>query len=300
MEGFLAPCGVGVQGKLKQVTGRSPSALNGFENFVKEIIIVCRVQDVFKAVVKEVCKKRDGDKDSTLDSSEYDDRKCDDQLIGLLQIERGNARLCKWIRIALNHDDLCARIDVHQSLTDEKQYPILAIVLESPHIEEFSKEEGGAERKRLETPMPALGDTGQNIFSLLPKYINRIDATFEEKDLSRGIGYPDIPSGIYRVLLINAIQYQCSLGADTNKHRTTVFNKMWEKEEVRENFKERIPFATKVVINACTNGGCRPSLREKIQKAIDERVADDCVKLHAYHPSTWKKCIGIEPDGWDN
>ena len=169
---------MGVQGKLKQVTGRSPSALNGFENFVKEIIIVCRVQDVFKTVAEEAIDKKKKKQDpTTFQRPEYDQRKCNDQFIGALQIERGNARLCKWIRIALNHDDICERNDVHQSLTDEKQYPILAIILESPHIEEFSKEEGGAARKKLETPMPALGDTGRNIFSLLPKYINRIDAT---------------------------------------------------------------------------------------------------------------------------
>ena len=228
-------------------------------------------------------------------SESFDKRKCEDQFVGLLKIERRNARFCGWLKCSLSKEEIKNRTKIHNELSAKKDIPIILIVLESPHRDEFK-----CEKYKIDSPMPAMETTGINIYELLPKYLNRIGGTLETGMMSKGMGYMDMHNGIYRVFLVNAIQYQCSLGFDPKAHRTYIFNKLWDHEEVVKNFISRISLNNvQVIINASTNGGNKKTIRKKVQDAIDRVAKDNVVKYHSLHPSFWQKCLGIEPEGWD-
>lgn len=240
--------------------------------------------EIFEKVVKEILKTAKKDVN-------YQKGKCEDQYVGLLQIERKNARFSKWIKTSLTDDEndinVQNRINLHKELDNKLNIPVLAIMLESPHKNEYKNEYS----------MPACGKTGYNLYKFLPKYLNCINSTLESKDESKGIGYIDIKSGIYRVLLINAIQYQCSLGQKIKSYRNKVVEKMWANDIVKKDFESRIAsYKLNIVINCCTS--CDLNLRKKVQESINNVVSKEVVMFHAYHPCKWQECLGIEPDGW--
>lgn len=213
---------------------------------------------------------------------------CEDQFVGLLKIERKNAHFTQWIKTSLTDANL--RQSMHDELEQQTNIPVLAIILESPHKQEYAGN----------IPMPACGKTGDNIYKLLPKYLNCISATLEQDNISQGVGFPDIQSGTYRVLLINAIQYQCSLGEKTKKYRDEIFDKMWENGDVRTDFANRLTIhPLRVIINCCTASAA--NFRKKIQKVISNSInCCDTALFHAYHPCQWQPCIAIEPGMWKN
>ena len=252
------------------------------------------LSDFFEKVANEIIEKKRNkstEKDKFV-APKFNTSKCEDQYVGLIRIERLNARYCKWIKCSLKEKEL--RSDLHNELKEEK-LPIFAIVLESPHTDEYK-----TTVHNIPIPMPAIGDTGENIQDFLPKYINRMNATCETDKISKGVGYIDIPSGIYRVLLVNAIQFQCSLGEKTELYRTNVFKNMWKEEAVKKDFFSRIDIPdVKIILNSCTNGNKNSTIRKIVQNEID-KIKSNCIKLHSLHPSSWQKCLGIEPEGWDN
>ena len=91
----------------------------------------------------------------------YATEKCEDQYIGILQVGKFFPKFTKWIECSLvNPRDERIRANLDKKIK-KKRMPTIAIVIESPHKEEFS----------LNTPMPAVSATGENLFSFLPKYI---------------------------------------------------------------------------------------------------------------------------------
>lgn len=135
----------------------------------------------------------------------------------------------------------------------------LIVILESPHTKEFSEPIG-----------PAKGKTGSN----LVKYFR---ATTSLSFFNN-----------HQVLLVNAIQYQCSLGKSTNQFRDEVFRKMWE-DGGRCSLVERLSSYYQIgdtVINCCTKGSSAPYLRDLVQCAIEEIVPKlRIIKLK--HPASW-------------
>ena len=110
----------------------------------------------------------------------YKTERCNDQYVGVLRIERKNARCSQWIESSLK--DKKERNILHQKLKNREDLPTLVIVLESPHKDEYD-----IEVNNITEPMPAMGDTGDNIQKLLPKYINKINGTYENEETSKGI-----------------------------------------------------------------------------------------------------------------
>ena len=113
----------------------------------------------------------------------------------------------------------------------ESENKKLIIILESPHKDEYKNE---AE------PEPAKGKTGENIANFL------------------NIVLKTLPSDEYDVILMNAIQYQCSMGVPTNFFRTLSFVALWfdgGKEDFEARLRKLKLTKYDVVINACTVGG---------------------------------------------
>jgi hypothetical protein len=135
------------------------------------------------------------------------------------------------------------------------------LVMESPHTAEFEKG----------MPFgPANGPTGVNIRRLLQRVLEKVRPVSENSEL----------------VLMNAVQYQCSLGELPKIHRDAVFQKVWS-EGAKEDFRERLQDVFRqgdVVINACTRGKTTPPLRDMVKDVIDEVVGEH---WRTAHPSSW-------------
>ena len=118
----------------------------------------------------------------------------------------------------------------------------IVLVLESPHIEEY---------RETHEPGPAYGKTGRNIKAFLPHILAEAIRT---KKMFEGE-----PTGRYKLILMNAIQYSCSLGVATEKYRDAMFLLSWKRDDVRNSFCNRLRRiygndGKCIVINCCTMG----------------------------------------------
>lgn len=109
-------------------------------------------------------------------------------------------------------------------------YENIVIILESPHIEEYKDPKFRA---------PALGLTG----CYLQNYFYEIIKLHLQKKHS------------YNVILMNAIQLQCSLGEEPKKFRDKLWCELWFEDGGKDNFIKRLgQYLPNIIINACTLG----------------------------------------------
>ena len=99
----------------------------------------------------------------------------------------------------------------------------------------------------------------------------------------------DIENGQYAIMLVNAIQYQCSLGKETKYYRDAVFDEMWKEEDGDEqSLKVRLEkINPDIIINCCTKGRYteeEETIRARVQKVISDN--SKCFLLRAAHPSS--------------
>jgi len=153
------------------------------------------------------------------------------------------------------------------------------VVLESPHKDEYCK--NGLR-------MPAMGITGANLDMYFKDILNLTIKT--NRDLFNSFKYP-----MYRVILMNAIQYQCSLGQKTNGSsfcfRDRMFTKMWGKSEdsiVQRDFIKRLmQYKPDIIFNFCTAIG-NNGVRDLILATIKYKKLPRLKLLYkAYHPVCW-------------
>ena len=148
-------------------------------------------------------------------------------------------------------------------LIDASSEMRVILVMESPHKAEFDNG----------SPVgPANGPTGFNIRKLLHKVLLSVGHDSESSQL----------------VLMNAVQYQCSLGEPTKNHRDAVFQKVWSLGG-KEDFRERLSGVFSrvrggIVINACTRGNTSEPLRDMVKVVIDEVVGEH---WRTAHPFGW-------------
>jgi hypothetical protein len=141
--------------------------------------------------------------------------------------------------------------------------PCVLLVLESPHKAEFDAD-----------PEPAKGGTGRNIV----RYFRHIPGLDDKGD--------------FGLLLVNAVQFQCSLGKSTSLCRDAVFSDVWESggeaffaSRIRELYRDG-----DVVVNCCTRGKTSnptKQLRTLVQRALVAQLQDRTTVLRLNHPSFW-------------
>ena len=142
--------------------------------------------------------------------------------------------------------------------------PCVLMVLESPHKDEFKDEPG-----------PAKGLTGEMIRQHLAECIN----------IS---GLED-----YGLVLVNAIQHQCSLGSNTIVYRDRIFRAVWSRGG-NEDFHKRIAdlyLSGDVVVNCCTKGNdyeMHTPLRNLVEMALGPAIPNDA-RVRRMHPASWRK-----------
>lgn len=137
------------------------------------------------------------------------------------------------------------------------------MVLESPHTHEFKDPFG-----------PAKGNTGR----LIARHALSVLGPQ---------GSDNAP-----LILINAIQYQCSLGEKPRQHRDEVFLAAWH-EFGRSDFCARLKTIYRdndIVVCACTKGdlgAANKSLRQLVYEAIVDVLPKEAQVLRKTHPSSW-------------
>lgn len=226
--------------------------------------------------------------------------RCDDHYVGFFKkgLVEQNLWFQKDLRIA--HRDQ-VKITTEQLAeirkSDEK---VMLVILESPHVEEYN------EAHKI-TPAPAVGVTGD---MMARHFIDVVS--------------PLVGDEFYHVIVSNAIQYQCSLGVDTNIYRDRVWLDLWLCESFKEEFKTRInDYNPDIIVNLCTRGSHtkdplapkgtktvinqkyidslyedaekgkafalskNTTLKELTQQAINESDVKNKLLLQGAHPSSW-------------
>ncbi|WP_300383430.1 hypothetical protein [Clostridium sp.] len=155
---------------------------------------------------------------------------CPDEIIGVIKSE--SDRLDKFEehkgyedKILTNYDDFI------NEYKEYNEYKKMVIILESPHVDEF-------DNNGLIKVRPSYGKTGINIREMLNDKLT-------QKNKSEN----------YIVYLVNSIQYQCSLGINTNYFRDYVWLIQWKDKEIRDNLISRLKeIKPDLIINCCTKG----------------------------------------------
>lgn len=155
------------------------------------------------------------------------------------------------------------RITQRSAVSARENHSAVLLILESPHISEF-----------IGSPGPAKGKTGQRL-------------------AVHALSLPGLQeSSNTPLVLINAIQYQCSLGVKTALYRDEVFLATWH-EFGRSNFVARLKALHRpndLVVCACTEGRSARSgvaLRQLVFDAIVDALPRGTRILRRVHPSSW-------------
>ena len=161
----------------------------------------------------------------------------------------------------VNDNRVAGRLTMRQPALERPSQPAVVLVLESPHVREFANEVG-----------PAQGTTGTNI----ARYLEMVP----------GLG----AAGSHGLILVNAIQFQCSLGCATKLHRDRIFLTAWRRggrDDLCERI-QRIYRSGDTLVCACTKGGGGrgAELRRLVYQALSE-VFPSVDILRRCHPATW-------------
>ena len=137
--------------------------------------------------------------------------------------------------------------------------PCVVLVMESPHKDEFIGDWG-----------PAKGKTGVQIRKHIASIVVSLGGQLSE------------------LILVNAIQHQCSLGEATHRYRDMVFWRLWASGGA-EDFETRLVQIYQpgdMLLNCCTGSDRRNGLRQLVTAAIRNSLGT--VTLHSGpHPSSW-------------
>lgn len=155
----------------------------------------------------------------------------------------------------------------------------ILLVMESPHLDEY---------RDPDNPWPANGKTGRQVRAQADK-------------LAASLSMDDDDG----LVLLNAINFQCSLGAPTRCFRDEVFIAAWEDPLIgEEHFKKRLgrwyrPEQGDVIVNACTKGcnkgNLRP-LRQMVEDAIETIEPDIGRRTRRCHPFGWFRSGAVSED----
>ncbi|NLZ37257.1 MAG: hypothetical protein GX897_07255 [Clostridiales bacterium] len=192
----------------------------------------------------------------------YSDKCCPDQLVGKM-VDGDFIEVC---RQNIDYQTMSGKNYVNNKLSSP-----IAIVLESPHRDEFDANG---------YPIgPAMGSTGTLFFKNFVKAINK----------SNNI---NLKSGTYDIVLINSIQYQCSLGEnldkndDNQKQRDINWILCFIHEDscdIERRLKALSPFAT---INLCTKG--KGSGLSNLRQLLERKIGSMINYTSGNHPSSWR------------
>ena len=160
---------------------------------------------------------------------------CNDEVIAVIEVTNTSS----YIRRTLCYTTHFVGLDTYHIHKNIYHNPIV-IVTESPHVEEFNNVNiVDFTSATSVNSRPVNGVTGQNI-------MNHLLGLLKQESIT-------LAPGRYPVIVINAIQEQCSLGVDTKCYRTKNFIAYWpsKKNILISRLSNLNPI---LVINSCTVG----------------------------------------------
>lgn len=200
----------------------------------------------------------------------YSNKKCPDELMGVFDFNSKS-----WVKA--NQNKRSQNVTKPQTLINPLKIQAnsnsILIVLESPHIDEYDI--------KTHYPIAPLNGSRTKFSNNFYKYINT-----------------KLPllSGQFNVYLINAIQYQCSLGISnvTKLVKEINFANEWGKKGKRDFIERMNKIIKKIkrndffIINCCTKGQTIKT-KEFVESAIKEVNGFDKQRYaRLTHPSIWK------------
>ena len=247
---------------------------------ISKLTLMTKMINIFKEYIKkmkfaEIVKQEIGNK-SELSLKEIN---CPDCFVAKIEIEiYQNFGHIKYLENSIV--DYKNRHVLDKKLKAE-DYPIIAIVLESPHIEEFD-----AEVSPLKNPFSA---------NILNDYLNKNLFYYITATQACGNVFfkaiRNIENGIYRIKLVNAVQFQCSLGKSlkekkNQKIKNDILEKCLSEKLFQEDLVSRIKDAS-IIINCCTGqkDGKISGAQRQVQNIIDINYPSKR-RLYGYHPSS--------------
>jgi hypothetical protein len=135
----------------------------------------------------------------------------------------------------------------------------MVIILESPHIDEYSE------------PTfihPALGKTGKALMHCFPSIYEKAKSLYDANN-----------EYTWRVILMNSIQYQCSLGENTKIYRDHMWLKLWFDGKCSEDFIDRLrSYQPDIIYNFCTKGDHEnePGIDQETEKGFTVSYIQKC------------------------
>ena len=247
--------------------------------------LICLLKRTREHLIEQKCIKTNKEKLDEI--SRYSFPHCPDQLVASLEkdplgkIQWVGKKSLKTKVSASSKCELFERRDINKKFYPEND--ILLLLIESPHKHEFNGEVANG---------PAFGAAGTRINNYLAGILEKGEI---ELDKSR-----------YDLLLVNIIQYACSLGQDLKLIKNKMLKDSWnsDKNDFKNDFKNRL---TKIlqtakanqknvlIINCCTStiAGIKSSVTEIIKETIKEtNYVNEIYSCH--HPSSWNKNTCIE------
>lgn len=160
---------------------------------------------------------------------------CQDEVIAVIEVRRGIIS----IRRTKEYNTRFVSIDALLKYENKYNSPVI-IVTESPHIEEF-KVSGVTDfiSKKPIKARPVNGVSGQNIMNHIVQLLNDSKISFND--------------GNYPLLVINALQEQCSEGVEPKVKRTKNFITLWSAK--KQSLVNRLNMISPaLVLCSCTIG----------------------------------------------
>ena len=242
---------------------------------MKVDLAMIKLRDQFEKTVLKVTNKNITEHTK---AAQKDDHalKCDDQFVATIAITK--SKVC-----FVDNDIEIADRNERQNYYKSKHIDTIVLVLESPHTEEFDEDRCLG---------PAIGTTGDGIKNILLGNLAKF--IFINDLLDYGSYFKtssEITEGLYKLLIVNAVQYQCSLGNledDASKRQRNKIFKNFFKKAAQEDFKKRLKiYNPKIIINCCTGGhyGEVDGLQKLVQEVIDSGDFS-ALKLIGSHPSS--------------
>ena len=188
---------------------------------------IALIDDIKKCIKEEISKK--------IEDFDIKNEKCENNLVATVFYNKNG-----W---NFKDDNILSKRRILNKDTgikiEDKTNDRIVIILESPHKEEYSKD----------IIAPAMGITGKKIKENLLDILNKT------------IDKPKEDTKEYDVILMNAIQYQTSLGIDTEYFRDRIWLTLWNKYEQRKEFIKNLKeYNADIIFNFCTNGSHKKDL----------------------------------------
>lgn len=253
--------------------------IKNVENIKNDIENILNKGPYYKKEKKDEIIKNLQDHFPTWSTNDIYNRECPDIYAG----DVNNGVIKEWIskeermkKIKVKNGRHIQSYDFSKLEPDTKRNSIV-IILESPHKNEYELDQ------LWDKPNPAVSATGTKLGNNINDLIGAVSKS-----------YPQINSGKYQIVLMNSIQYQCSLGVTPLNVtvRDLVFSKIWKLNEIRESFVTRLEsYNPQFIFNLCTMGEVVPHLDFLVQALINDKyLRDDKVNLFVgNHPSGWRK-----------